>query len=72
MQNMSSCEMCKCPHHKIIPALITLIGVLFLLSALNVIGEDVTTMTTIGWSIAVILIGLNKMMSRKCKCCSTK
>lgn len=69
MQNMSACEMCKCPHHKIIPILITLIGVLFLLSSLNIVGEKVAM---IGWPILVILIGLNKMMSGKCKCCKMK
>ncbi len=69
MQNVSNSQMCKCPHHKIVPMLIALIGVLFLLSALNIIGEK---LTMIGWPVLVILIGLNKMMGGKCKCCAIK
>ena len=69
MQNTSNGQMCKCSHHKIVPILIALIGVLFLLFALKIIGENVTM---IGWPISVIFIGLNKMMSGKCKCCVIK
>jgi len=59
-------KMCNCPHHKVIPLMIFLIGLFFLLSALNVI-----TMMMLGWlwPIAVMVIGIMKMMRGSCKCC---
>lgn len=58
--------MCKCPHHKAIPLFIVLIGVVFLLNALEVVGAD---FTSTAWPILVILIGLMKMSSGMCSCC---
>lgn len=57
---------CPCPHHKIISVLITLFGLLFLLGAMEIFSE-----TTVGfvWPVLVIIAGLFKMTSNKCKCC---
>jgi len=62
---MMNGEMCGCPHHKIVPLVIVLIGVVFLLGALNVI-----TMATVGmlWPIGLIIIGGMKLTSGMCAC----
>lgn len=60
---------CKCPHHLMIPLLITLIGVVLLLKALNVLSAG---LADIIWPILLILIGLQKMMAKTCKCCCAK
>lgn len=59
-------NICKCPHHKMIPALIVLFGVLFLLEALGVIAMSLVSVV---WPVLVILAGLQKMMAGKCRCC---
>lgn len=58
---------CNCPHHKMIPLGIVLIGLVFLLGALGVLAMSTVNIT---WPIIVILIGLQKMMRGMCKCCS--
>lgn len=58
--------MCKCSHHKIVPVLIVLIGLLFLL---NAFGSLSAGMLAVLWPIALILIGLQKMFGAMCKCC---
>ncbi len=59
-------KVCNCPHHKIVPGLITLIGLAFLLQAFAVVSASFVAMA---WPILLILIGLKKMASGKCKCC---
>ena len=59
-------NVCKCPHHKTIPMLVVLFGVLFLLGSLNVLTMQ---MVNISWPILVIVAGGMKMMGSKCKCC---
>ena len=58
--------MCGCPHHKIVPGLVILFGLLFLLGA-----YDVFTMRTVQivWPILVIVAGLMKISQGSCKCC---
>ena len=56
--------MCPCPHHKVGPLLIALIGLLFLLKALGYVAASTVDLA---WPIALILIGL--MKSGMCKCC---
>ncbi len=58
--------MCKCPHHKVVPAMIVLIGLLFLLNALGSLSSG---MLAILWPLALIVIGLMKCCGM-CKCCS--
>ncbi len=60
---------CKCPHHLMVPLLIALIGVVLLLKALNVLSVG---LADIIWPILLILIGLQKMMAKTCKCCCAK
>lgn len=60
---------CGCPHHKMVPMLIFVVGLLFFLNAINVV-----TMSALNilWPIAVMIAGLTKMMGHKCKCCTAK
>ena len=58
---------CKCPHHKMIPMLIFVIGLLFFLNAIDVVTASALAIL---WPIAVMLAGLMKMMKGKCKCCA--
>ena len=60
---------CGCPHHKIIPALVVLFGLLFLLQAVNVVSPE---LVAIVWPIIVLLAGLMKMAKGACKCCTAK
>ena len=64
---MGGMNMCKCPHHNMIPILVFVFGLLFFLNAINVV-----TTGALGtlWPIVVMLAGLMKMMGGKCKCCS--
>jgi len=55
---------CTCSHHKVMPVLVTLFGVVFLLGNLNVLGAD---FVNVAWPIIVIIGGLAKLKS--CKCC---
>ncbi len=57
---------CRCPHHKVVPGLITLLGLAFLLEAVGVLS---TQTVSIAWPTIIILIGLNKAFAYKCTCC---
>ena len=57
--------MCHCPHHKIVPGLIILIGLSFLATGLGWLTYGANNII---WPILLILIGCNKMMAFKCKC----
>jgi len=57
---------CKCPHHKVVPVAIILVGLLFLLQALGYAAPD---FVAVCWPILVIIIGLVKLMKGTCKCC---
>ncbi len=67
MNNESDAKVCNCPHHKMVPIFIVLIGLTFLLGALNVLSAGAVSIT---WPIFVILAGLMKMMKGACKCCN--
>ena len=60
-------EKCGCPCHKAVGVFILLIGVMFLLGALGVIGEHTVSIV---WPVLLILVGLKKMFGGMCKCCS--
>lgn len=60
---------CGCPHHKMVPLFIFLIGLLFLLKAIGYLSASVVDET---WPILLMLIGLQKMLSGICKCCGRK
>ncbi len=57
---------CKCPHHSIIPLLVTGFGILFLLGEYGAVTWDAVSLT---WPMLVVLGGLTKLMGRKCDCC---
>ena len=59
---------CNCPCHCVTGILIALIGVTFLLQALNVLSTKVVEIT---WPILLILIGVKSVASAKCKCCKS-
>ncbi len=58
---------CKCPHHKILPVLVVLFGLLFLGGNLGWWGWNVVN---VGWPILVIIGGAMKLGKGMCKCCS--
>ena len=60
---------CSCWHHKLVPLLITLIGVTFLLGVYHVLTP---TFVNMAWPILLILIGLFKMCEGMCPCCGMK
>ena len=58
---------CSCPCHKMPGVFIVLIGLTFLLGALNVLSPRAVEIT---WPILLILLGLKKMCRGMCKCCT--
>ena len=58
--------MCKCPHHKVVPGLTVLFGLLFLAGNMGWVSME----TVAWWPVLVILAGLMKMSRGMCKCCS--
>jgi hypothetical protein len=52
-----------------VPLCVTLIGLAFLLNALNVIGDG---FVSIAWPVLLTLIGLQKLSSGMCSCCGDK
>ncbi len=64
--SMEKGMMCKCPHHKVIPGMITLIGLAFLLQGMNLLKPEIVN---IAWPILVIIGGLTKLNEGKCTCC---
>lgn len=60
-------QTCKCVHHKAVPALVFLFGLLFFLGTLGWV--SVATVN-LGWPILFMLGGLAKMFGPHCKCCS--
>jgi hypothetical protein len=55
----------KCPHHKVVPVLIILVGLDFLLGAVNVLTWSFVDIT---WPILLIIGGATKLGG--CSCCS--
>ena len=60
-------KVCNCPHHKVVPIMIIIIGLVILVGAFS--------MLTFQWAsiligVALIVIGGTKLGSRSCKCCS--
>ncbi len=66
MEGMHGGGMCGCPHHKVVPLLITVIGLSFLLQALNVIPASTAGII---WPVCLTLIGVMKLTSGMCSCC---
>lgn len=60
-------EVCKCPHHKMVPFFIVLIGVVFLLKALGVLSQGTADLL---WPVILMAIGFQKLARGACKCYS--
>jgi hypothetical protein len=67
MENMNDRKTCSCPHHKVLPVAVILIGLAFLLQNLNILtaGE-----VGIIWPILLIIAGAVKLGG--CTCCANK
>jgi hypothetical protein len=67
MENkMEKGKVCNCPHHKVLPILTILIGVDFLLGALNIFTWFFVDVT---WPILLIIGGATWMSQASCGCC---
>ena len=70
MQNStgSTKNVCKCPHHKAFPILIILLGLVFLLQAINILTAGFVAWF---WPLILILMGVVKLTEKSgmCKCC---
>jgi hypothetical protein len=64
---MNGAGSCRCMHHKVMPVLIILFGLLFLLGYFNVFTAPFVAMS---WPVLVIVAGLAKLFSGSCKCYS--
>lgn len=62
----SSGNVCACKHHKFLPGLMILFGLLFLGKAMEFVSMDLVNW---GWPILVVVAGFMKMTEGKCKCC---
>lgn len=58
---------CPCPHHKVVPGLVVLFGLLFLLHAYGTFSNQ---FVMVAWPVLVIVAGLMKMSTGMCKCCN--
>jgi len=68
-EDMSQGMSCKCPHHRMVPILAFLLGLLFLLGALGYVAAHTVSIV---WPILVMVGGLTKMSKGMCKCCLPK
>lgn len=57
---------CPCPHHKVKPVCILLIGLAFLFAKLGWLPMETVSWI---WPILLVVIGGTKLFSGKCKCC---
>jgi hypothetical protein len=64
---MENQDKCTCPHHRMIPIFVFLLGLTFLLESLHVLSPRVVAIV---WPSLLCLIGLQKFFSIGCKCCS--
>lgn len=56
---------CGCGHHKIIPFIVLVIGIMFFLQAVGTVDPVLNAKV---WPVLVILAALIKLTSGKCKC----
>jgi len=56
---------CKCPHHKLGPAIIILIGLTFLFYAIGWFGMALTAYL---WPILLVIYGVVKWVGGSCSC----
>lgn len=65
MNHMNPAGACRCVHHKVVPILIILFGLVFLLGTLGYLDANIAR---IAWPTIIILVGLVKLFSGSCKC----
>ena len=63
---MEKGQVCGCPHHKFLPGLVVLFGLLSLLGFYNVVSMG---FVAVGEPVLIIVFGLFMMFQNKCKCC---
>jgi len=74
MDSMSNAGMggkpnvCNCPHHKVVPGVIVLVGLFFVLQSFGML-LSISPMLVFG--LLLLVVGFMKLMGRKCKCCSS-
>ena len=67
--SMGEGKTCNCVHHKVVPWMIILIGIVVLLNAFSFMWlNSMMQMIIIG--IALIVIGGTKLNGQNCKCCN--
>lgn len=66
MQNMNAC---RCPHHSLTWIFISLLGLTVFLGNMGIIAEQTASVI---WPVFLMLIGLQKAIGRRCKCCSSE
>ena len=57
---------CGCIHHKVMPVLVVLFGLILLAWRLNWITVETATILI---PILIIIVGIKKLVSKMCKCC---
>ena len=62
----ASDKKCSCACHKLVGLFVALIGLTFLLGALNILTPRAVEII---WPILVLLIGVKLVGSGRCKCC---
>ncbi len=68
MDQMMPGQKCPCPHHKVVPGMITLIALVFLLKGL---GAMTHATVDILWPLFLLIAGVTKLTSGMCKCCNS-
>jgi hypothetical protein len=56
---------CRCPHHKLTPFLIVLIGLTFLLRAKGYVTPGAADIL---WGVMIMCVGFQKLARGMCKC----
>jgi hypothetical protein len=64
--NKADGMVCSCKCHSMMPIIVVIFGLLFLLSSLGVIPENIVSIV---WPLIVIWAGVSKFMQKRCKCC---
>ena len=65
MNHMNTAEPCRCGHHKVVPVLIILMGLVFLAGFYGIFSAGTVA---VAWPIILIAIGAVKLGSGSCKC----
>lgn len=64
---MNEGKVCKCPHHKVVPLMILLIGIDLFFGS---VGWLSAAFVNVSWPILLIIAGATKLAKGACKCCA--